>query len=383
MAEVGAARSPMTTAALLEAATRSTGLHDIGGERARNRFERLVAFADMTPGDATERAASFDRLLRILIGRLRFVADRANHPGIVDEQIERPVIVMGLGRSGTTLLQALLARDHSARAPRYWEMMFPSPPPGLAEPDDPRVAAADKMVADTIALYPDLLAAHPYLDEGGMSLIECENLWESSPAFVQGFLETSAEERYAFHREFLQHLQYGAPARRWVLKGLEHQWHLSLLRSTYPDGLFVWIHRDPSRAYASMIEYLSVAPRRGVSAEMDQATLARRYLESLRKRLLRALADPEISGDGICHVLYRDLTASPVAEVRRIYDHFGMDASPGFDDELRSWLADPSNRSDRHGRFRYGGAPVGVERDEIDAAFAEYRERFRIPDEPE
>src|SRR5439155_25809105 len=78
----------------------------------------------------------------LLTARLCFLDDRKRYP-VADEQIVRPVFATGEPRSGTTLLHALLAVDPEARALRFWEVMYPSPPPGLAEPDDPRRAQAD------------------------------------------------------------------------------------------------------------------------------------------------------------------------------------------------------------------------------------------------
>ena len=67
---------------------------------------------------------------------------------LADEVIDRPMFATGEPRSGTTLMHALLSVDPDARALRFWEVMYPSPPPGLAGPDDPRRARRRRLARD-------------------------------------------------------------------------------------------------------------------------------------------------------------------------------------------------------------------------------------------
>ena len=71
------------------------------------------------------------------------------------EKIEKPLFATGEPRSGTTLLHALLSVDPNGRALRFWEVMYPSPPPGLAGPDDPRRARADEDWRDILKRLPN------------------------------------------------------------------------------------------------------------------------------------------------------------------------------------------------------------------------------------
>ena len=89
----------------------------------------------------------------------------------------RPVFATGEPRSGTTLLHALLSVDPNGRALRFWEVMYPSPPPGLAAPDDPRRARADADWRDIDRAIPRWLVGHPYNDMLGDGLPECERTW--------------------------------------------------------------------------------------------------------------------------------------------------------------------------------------------------------------
>src|SRR3546814_19698937 len=64
--------------------------------------------------------------------------------------------------------------DPDARALRFWEVMRPSPPPGISAEDDPRRALADADWREINAKMPKWLHCHPYNDMLGDGLPEDE-----------------------------------------------------------------------------------------------------------------------------------------------------------------------------------------------------------------
>src|SRR5271169_4470916 len=208
-------------AALLGQAEYETGLHDFGDRRFRGPLEALVAFLSAGGLGADDRRAALGQVVRVLGGRLRLIEDRKRYPGIADERIEAPVIVIGFPRSGTTLLHALLAAAPGNRAPLYWEIARPSPPVSLAAAGDPRIAEGTRDIERWLADYAGFIAQHPYFDAGGQTPMECESLlvydlrnayptFFSKVPFGFGWAEEGADdEYYASHRRFLQHLQFG------------------------------------------------------------------------------------------------------------------------------------------------------------------------------
>ena len=146
---------------LLAAAQAETGLADYGDETLRDRFSLAVArIRDAGMDESGQReAASVCHWL--LTSRLKFFEDRKRHP-IAEETIERPLFATGEPRSGTTLLHALLSVDPHGRALRFWEVMYPSPPPGLAGPDDRRRDRADEDWREILRKMPRWLISHPY-----------------------------------------------------------------------------------------------------------------------------------------------------------------------------------------------------------------------------
>ena len=164
-------------AALLAQAEAETGLHDFGGDEFRGSLAAFTEFVNSQEQlGADSRRAAFGQLVRVLGWRLRLVEDRKRYPGIGDERIEAPLIVVGFPRSGTTLLHALLATAPGNRAPLYWEIARPSPPPSLAAPGDPRIGEGTRDIERWLADYPGFIAQHPYFDAGGETPMECESL---------------------------------------------------------------------------------------------------------------------------------------------------------------------------------------------------------------
>ncbi len=127
--------------------------------------------------DADGQQAAAEVCHWLLTSRLQFFNDHKQYPGVAEEVIEQPLFATGEPRSGTTLLHALLSVDPDSRPLRFWELMYPSPPPGLAGEDDPRRAKADADWREINAMAPDWLQIHPYNDMLGEGLAECERTW--------------------------------------------------------------------------------------------------------------------------------------------------------------------------------------------------------------
>jgi Sulfotransferase family len=144
---------------LLEAARRETGLEDFGGDEFREPL-RLVLHGLETEAHLTllGRVVARRDLLGLLTNRLRLARDRARNPGIAEQRIVRPFFIIGLPRTGTTLLHHLISQDSASRSPQAWEVMAPSPPPEEARYEtDPRIDDAEQVAvaANAVGLLAD------------------------------------------------------------------------------------------------------------------------------------------------------------------------------------------------------------------------------------
>src|SRR5262245_56453968 len=257
---------------LLDAARRATELDDFGEADFREPLRRLLAGLE-SEGDLTllGRIAAHRDLPGRLITRLPLAEDRTRHPEIAAERIDAPIFIIGLPRTGSTALHHLLAQDPDTRAPQAWEVMYPSPPPTAATyTTDPRIERAAKQLRWLDWLAPDFRTVHPV---GAQLPLECIAIMSASflaarfqttynvPAYEQWLKDQDMRPAYAYHRRFLQHLQWQAPGARWVLKAPSHVFSLDALLATYPDARIVQTHRDPVTAVASVASLSSVLHR--------------------------------------------------------------------------------------------------------------------------
>ena len=340
-------------------------------------------------GDVRLRA---DEVVRSLLAEREAMAEaRRRHP-IAAERIERPIIAKGEARSGTTLLQMLLGCDPEARLLEFWEVMRPSPPPGVSDTEERR-RRGDEDWREILDLVPRWRVSHPYNAMLGGNPPECERLWafdfRSLPPsawwrvpgvqFPAVSLPRDDRRQYEIHRMVLQHLQFGRPARRWVLKGVTHQHRLAALLDAYPDAVFVWIHRDPLQAIASRIE-LQAQIYEAISGSIDREAFAATVVEHAVASFSAASETPLAGDPRLHHLRYREFTAAPFDAIRALYVGAGLTYTDRFDAAMRAWSAE--NPSNRFGRFTYPAHPPGVDVVALDEQVQPYRDRFGLPHEP-
>ena len=140
-------------------------MHFFAGREFREPLRRLLtAIEEEARLNPLGRIALRQILSRNLANRLRIDALLERHPEILDIPVEAPVFVVGLQRTGTTLMQRLLANDRGLRALSSWEAVNPAPflekklAPGEL---DPRVRFADRAETAIRYMAPDFFAVHP------------------------------------------------------------------------------------------------------------------------------------------------------------------------------------------------------------------------------
>ncbi|MGD1110177.1 MAG: sulfotransferase [Mycobacterium sp.] len=379
----------LDAAELLGAAQTETGLHDYGDPTLPERFTVAIEHLNGLGMDAdgVREAAQVCRWL--LTSRLEFIEDRNRYP-IGDEVIDAPMFVTGEPRSGTTLMHALMSVDPHARALRFWEVMYPSPPPGLASPDDDRRERADADWREINVKMPKWLHSHPYNDMLGNGLPEDERTWAfdfrvMTPTAwwrvpmqsLVGGLATDPAAQYRLHRAMLQQLQYERPRKYWVLKGF-HGFRLKEMFDAYPDATLVWLHRDPVQVAASRTMMMADIMD-GIVGPVDLLAEAKKHLEMTRAGVANTMNNPLVDDPRILHLRYADFIADPVATVQRYYAFCGRTVTHEAESAMRAYLA--NNRGDRYGKFRYSTQlliDIGEDLDALHAEFRPFRERFGV-----
>ena len=376
---------------LLEQAAHESGLSDFGDLPFREGLDALhYGYTQESGLPEAVQSSLLGGLVRLLVKRLKLVEDRKQHPRMPDEKVEAPMIVLGLPRTGSTHLHALLATRPGARTPLQWEMSEPSPPPLAASfQDDPRISQVQKAL-DQRPNAAELMKVHPF---GATRPEQCIGLIDWSfvnsaalatcrmPSYLQWFLNTDHRPAYEHHFRMLQHLQFGVPG-EWVLKWPKHVFSLPALLWKYPDARIVWTHRDPGTVLASVANFVGTI-RRSMDPGFDAVRFGAEWTALEEIGLLRAMAARDALSDDrqFLDIHYNDLVGDPVRTVCSIYDYFQLPV----DDEVRERIAayQDDNPQNKHGRHSYSPAEYGLNADELRERFSAYIRRYDVaPDLP-
>ena len=200
------------------------------------------------------------------------------------------------------------------------------------------------------------------------------------PSYGRWLEKADMRGAYALHKLALQVLQSRIPTSAWSLKTPQHLWSLDTLLEFYPDARIVWTHRDPAKVVTSVASLNTSLQRLNVRAN-DPVAIGSDWNDKLHLAVSRGIEfDRRQNGRSWCHHLqYADLMADPVRAVRALYAHFGAEVSPLHARRMEVWLRE--RHQEVHGRHLYDPADFGLSKESIGERYAEYRERFAVPDE--
>src|ERR1700722_9234065 len=255
---------PLDEASLIGSAMRATGLSDFGSDEWREPFAMLIkSLEEEAELNLMGRILTRNDLLQFLEARLGVEDVYKKHPEIEDQEIREPLLIIGQGRSGTSLLLNPLAEDPDNRVLRTWEAMFPVPPPETATYDaDLRIERADKIISMPNRVTPEVASIHEF-----SGAVPTENIHIICLAFLgnwlasllgqaptyQQWMASRMEEGVRYEKRVLKLLQWHHPRKRWVLKNPDGMTYLPETLRVYPDLRLVWGHRDPLKAVSSVV----------------------------------------------------------------------------------------------------------------------------------
>ena len=370
---------------LLRRAVRRTGLEDFGPHFSREGLERLTAdLAETAALSQVGRIAARFNLLDHLCVNLRLTAYRAGRPEVAAQVLDRPLFIVGLPRTGTTILFELIAQDPQFRSPASWEVRKPLPPPAREDYDsDDRIRSTDRLLGLLEKLAPGFRAIHAI---GARLPQECVYLLASSflseqfgymynvPRYRSWLLQQDMAGAYAWHARFLQHLQVDCSARHWVLKTPAHLACLQSLVAQYPDARIVWTHRRPLDAIASFSS-LATTLRRGFSDAVDPLAVGDYEMSHYARVVEMGMAQRGALAPSQCFdVGFADICADPLAVVQAVYAHFGL----SLGDAARAAMERYLQRRPRYlyGEHRYSWEQFGLLPDREAELYGPYLERY-------
>ncbi len=386
-AETGANLDPD---AIVRDARSETGLEHFASDWYREPLERMCQSLDTESRlNVLGRIIMHQRLVDILSCQLRVEDFCRRFPEIRNEEIREPLFIIGLPRTGTTMLHRTIAADPRMFAPLWYETRFPAPDADwdFSSPD-PRIARATAEMDQMLAASPDLAASHP-MDPVGPD--ECIMLLEQSfysynqealarlPGFGAWIEAQDHTPGYQYLRLLIQFLQWqkkrnGQSAERWVLKAPHHLHFLDLVFKVFPDAKVVQTHRDPVQTIPSLISLIYgcwIIYSDDTDPVECGALWARKFAGGMRKSLQ---VREQVGEERFLDLWFRDTVSQPLEEIQKIYDFIGMDLTEQAKQEMRAWQ--DFNRRELRPPHEYTLEEFGFSEAALQAQFREYRERF-------
>jgi hypothetical protein len=379
--------SGMTVDDMLDRASTTAGLDDFGPGTFLEGLERVIRSTERSRAPASLIDRQWADCIAQLVNRLRVVDYARRHPAVLARDVERPVIVMGLPRTGSTLTSNLLDCDPARRSLLLWEARD-SVPPARSESlrSDPRCVSLLAQQQRELDRDPDTVRAHVEFADGPT---ECgtvhaqdfkATVWEHLlpvPEYGEWLLTADMRSAYEYERLVLQVLQSHAPG-RWALKLPAHALFIDAAAEAFPEARFVWTHRDPYRVTGSYFsaksnkwfDYGAVPDRRAAVAELREHHLGR-----LAEYVNRPLRHREAHGDERFYDLhYAELLRNPLGEMAKLYAWLGDELTLDTDAAMRRWLAE--NPQGRFGNHVYDLEQFGLGPELLEGYFGDYIARF-------
>ena len=377
-------------AKLLADAEANTGLSDFGPDAFRPAFAALTqSLREEAPLNELGRTIMRARVLESLETRLRTAEWIRLHPEILDEEIGSPIAVIGQMRTGTTMLQRIIASDPRNHACMWWETRFPAPHAGtdFSQPD-PRIPIAEAEVQAILDADPRQASIHPWdaqapdeeimlLEHAFMSHVP--EAFCNIPSYRAWLNEQDWTPAYEYLKTLLQSLQWqkrqrGNVRERWVLKTPNHLGYIDTLFEVFPGATAVLTHRDPMDTVPSAAS-MNNAMWSLYSDDVEGDVAGRQWQERLAWGTKRAMASRErYDASRFVDIDFRDAMKDPISEIERAYGVFGIEFTDAARAGMEQWRADKPR--DKRPKHEYTLAEYGLTEEGIREAFAEYRARF-------
>lgn len=329
------------------------------------------------------------RVVRLLRNRLSLTDLIKRYPEIESIPIEKPFIVVGMPRSGTTHLVNLVAADPRRRALPYWESQEPIPALGRG-PDiygvDPRYARVKAEHDALMASTPLVAAMHDRYPEAIEEEVEILDLdlasyvleWHARvPDWRDYYLGLDQTRHYAYLKKVLQALTFLRGPRAWVLKSPQHCEQLGPLMATFPDATVAFTHRDPVAVIQSAITMMAYGDRMRRNS-IDPDWLLDYWTDRVHRLLSACVRDRElVPADRSIDVAFHHLNGNELPLLEQLYARGGVELTSKARKRFEQYL--DSNPRGKHGHIRYDlQRHFGVSAEDLRGRFDFYFDRFDV-----
>ena len=387
---------PLDEASLLNSATARTGLSDFDDdfndgawrEPFRIFIRALEEEAELNP---LGRLLARNDILSALCARLQVAQTFKDHPEIAEEEIVAPVLIIGQGRCGSTALHTLMGADPDNRVLRTWESIAPCPPPEAETYEsDPRITALDPAVTMVNRIVPEVTGMQIFSGWEAQENILLHSITFRSPAWLSAVVgQVPSYMAYMFgqdpainYREemrLLQLLQWRKPGKRWVWKSPFATLELPAVLQVYPDVNLVYMHRDPVKALASLVDLVGTMNWARSDHPLKDGAFEQHTNAAMVNGMLcmpiQWIEDGIVPKDQLMNLQFTDFRADPLGTVERIYANFGMELTAAGRAAMAAYQDSTPFR--KHSYDIGSDQAITYER----AAFAPYQSYFGVESE--
>tara|TARA_B110000014_G_scaffold264187_1_gene263908 strand:- start:8244 stop:9398 length:1155 start_codon:yes stop_codon:yes gene_type:complete len=371
---------------LLDQASSLVGLSNFGDTIHLEGLEQLCwSLNEEANLNDVGHASQISRITGILVNRLLLEEDFKNN-SIAKEIIKPPIVIVGLPRTGSTLVHRLLSSDPDHTAMIWWEGRYPSRLKNekKGNPQE-RISMAKQEVEIMIKASPDLMKIHPMdamapdeeillLEHGFFSTVP--ESFMNVPTYSKWVESQDHTHSYEYLKKMLKYLQWQNDLRSnksWVLKTPHHTAYVENIMKVFPGALFIQTHRNPLQtipSYCSMVATLAEP----LSDESQSKRLGQHWEKKLSRALNHCMDISRAFPDQFLNLNYEDLVSNPMEEINKIYDFIGKPFSHKASKAMKLWREE--NTKDKHGKHKYVSEDYGISNKEIKEDYAIYINRY-------
>jgi len=377
---------PTAAALMAQASERAGGLTNFGQPTfldGLNVFLQSIRDdGGFTQAAATEYTASF---VGRLVIRLQVEEWYRTHPEIEQGTVEKPLMITGLPRTGTSAFASILSLEPGFRCPRMWEQGSPVPPPILGEEaTDPRRVAAKARLREMQERGDEQMTMHLHeLDSTSEDVpilgyeFKAQSFTTPTPSYHAWWRESDMRPAYGYLLRICKLLQSRRPPNRWLFKAPHYVFHLEHVLAAFPDARFVVTHRDPVKTIPSWASLLSSLQPKGSLERVGPAVLAARAAEHQAigmRRMIEARA--RIGQDRFLDVHHHEFVADPMGVLERVYDFTGMTLEAETRRRMLTWADD--NKPGTRGKHVYTAEQFGLTERGLREQFAFYTDTYGV-----
>ena len=294
-----------------------------------------------------------------------------------------PVFVIGLPRSGTSLLFNLLSLDVAHRSPMYWEIMHLMPLTTTKAARQRREFKTNAKLKLAKTILPKLRAIHTIR---ASTPEECQQIATMNirsfvymcmadvPEYIEYLKNTSFDSVFRWHKKFYQALELNGKPTRWLLKDPSHIGHIPQILKEYPNAKFIHIHRDPVESVGSFCS-LTKNVRLAFSKKVDTHNIGETVIDFWNHNLTKGMLDRKsLSNNQIVDIQYSEFVKSPLELIKNTYMQLNFDMNIETENKIQNYLL--KDKEVKKSQHTYSLDEYGLNESIIKSQFMDYMPNF-------